>query len=229
MKKVSLKKMLTVLTIMLFAGLFVHSAQAAESVNVSIENFRISYVGSSYIQVRYNLPYSDITCDLQLLDVNKNLMAVAQPTSSSGTASLNAIIKDNKVYYYRIRPVYRTWNSSSRSYLRNYIGPWSPYRAVCTVKLKAKLLKRSKISEKVTLPKVRGVKNAKISISKKKDSGYKKVKTLKPGKSYVVTKCGKNKLKKYINYYLKPTVKLNDGVPCDSAYVSKFCVYTVYR
>ncbi len=228
MKKISIKSLIKTLTLVLFVGFFIGTTNQvsakADEVKLSTACFGIRYVSSSYVQIAYKLPYSDITCSVEFADANKNLISTAAPTTkASGVATVYADIKDNKVYYFRIRPVYVDNGT------RYYVGPWSGYKAICTVKLKTKLLKKSKLSEKVVLPNVRGVKNAKILISKKKDSGYKKVKTLKPGKSYVITKCGKNKLKKYITYYLKASVKLKDNVPCESVYYNTFRIYTVYR
>ena len=227
MNKKPAKKLFAALIFMLFAGVFAHTVNhveaKADSLNVSRDCFEITGLGSSYVKISFKMPSTEYCCDIALYDVHKNMLSQVHSDYTQGTESLSAAIKNNKVYYFRVKPVKRV-KLSNGTIIREDAGAWSPYKAVCTVKLKTKVLQRKTLSEKVVVPKVVGVKNVKVMISKNKkgQKGDKKVKTLKPGKSYVITKCGSNKLKRGVDYYLKPRITLTDGTPCAYAYIAYF-------
>lgn len=66
-----------------------------------------------------------------------------------------------------------------------------------------------KLQVSYKLPKIKGVKKYVISISTKKDKGFRKIKTVKPGKKAIIKNYKGKAFKLYKNYYvqIKPIVK----------------------
>ncbi len=138
------------------------------------------------------------TKEIQLL--NKSFQVV-QTTSCMIYGSFS--LKKNQVYYLRFRE--KAYDYNTHTYV--YSG-WSGTKGICTVNYSLKL-KGGKVRYKA--PKVKGVKKFKIYLSKKSGSGYKKIKTLKPGKSFSFKKFKGKKIKKYKNYYYYSIAKAKNG------------------
>lgn len=109
-------------------------------------------------------------------------------------------VKKNKLYSFRVRGVKAVYDYDDVEYVP--YTPWSNAVYFTTAKYKvAQSGKAKKI--KVTVPKVAGISNYKVYMSMKKNSGWKKVKTLKSGKSMTVSKFNKKALKAKKTYYFK--------------------------
>ncbi len=161
----------------------------------------------SYKEV--SIYFGDTSCvkEVQLLD-KSGTKVVKSTTTNSYLASFS--VSKNKVYYVRHRQVY---NGKK--------GSWSGKIGFCTMKLGRSLKSGKKVRFKA--PKVKGVKKFKVYMSTSLNSGYKKIKTLKPGKSFKIGKFRGKKFKNYKDYYYWPRAVLKNGrtvlCPRDSFYI----------
>lgn len=80
--------------------------------------------------------------------------------------------------------------------------PWSNSVYFSTAQYKLKQVGKTK-KAKITTPKVAGISKYTVYMSLKKNGGYKKVKTVKAGKSITVSKFKGKALKAKKNYYFK--------------------------
>lgn len=106
-------------------------------------------------------------------------------------------LKANTMYKYRVRAYVTLSNGTKKT------GSWSDYRYMVSTTAKGG---RTYGGIKIVLPKMSGVNKAVISVSTKKDKGYKKCATisgLTKSKTYVIKKYGKKALKKRTSYYVK--------------------------
>lgn len=132
-------------------------------------------------------------------------------------------LKKNRLYYFRVRGL--TYDSVQRAYTAS--TDWSAAKAFVTADYKLTLVSRKSRIVRFKFPKVTGVKSYVLYMSTKEASGYKKVKTVKPGGTYKVSKF-KNKSFVYKkNYYYKIVPKLKTGGKA-AAYVDGFYIYKVY-
>lgn len=134
----------------------------------------------------------------ELYNNNGKKVTSAFTTSTSYGTSL----PKGKAYMYRVRP-YVNLGNGGKAY-----GSWSGYKFhALSSKMTAKVLSGRRI--KASWTKVAGAKNYTVSISAQSSStGYKKVKTTK-GRSIVIKKCGKQRLKKGKTYYIKVQPNIN--------------------
>lgn len=134
----------------------------------------------------------------------------------TATSSNNRFsVKRNTPYKYRCR-FYATYGSEK------IYGAWSGYRYFCYQTVSGKQYSnRIKMSWK----KVYGAKSYTVYISTKETGGYKKVKKVgSKTTSLTIRKCGKKRIKKNGNYYVKVVANLTDGkkaVKSDVYYVGK--------
>ena len=215
MKSASVKKVLSSLLLALMLGLFVTSVRpvSAEAATVSLtrKNFSVSYIGSSSVSFKLALPYSDIQGVVQLFENGK----LVGKTTASSYATIDYAVKKNKTYFYRVRPIYQG----------KYIGSWSPRKAFSTVTLKLQQKYGGTRTLKVTVPKMSVVKSVTLLMSTSKTSGYKKWKTLKPGKARSCRSVNGKKFVTGTTYYIRAKVNLKNGTPCESAYVQNYYFY----
>lgn len=125
-------------------------------------------------------------------------------------------LKRNQLYYYRVRAL--AYDYSKEAYVP--VSSWSYGHgintAVCTVKLSGKKIK-------IKVPKVKGVKKFTVYMSTNKESGYKKVKTVKSGKTVTVSKFKKKAFKRGKYYYYNIASNKNQ-----SRLIHNFYIYTRY-
>ncbi len=106
---------------------------------------------------------------------------------------------------YRWRARYYTLFKGEKIY-----GAWSEYRCFCNMKITAKWKGKHKIQ--MSWKKIPKAKSFTVSISKKKNKGYKKVRTLKgSARKITISRYGKKKLKRGNRYYVRMTFRLKDG------------------
>lgn len=118
----------------------------------------------------------------------------------------------NKVYYVQVRTIQEV--DGQKVY-----GNWSERRAVVFLKNKAK--ERENYSagyETLTLKtkKIKGIKKYKVQVSKKRDTGYKNVKTIKAGKSITVSHYKGKRMKVGKTWYIRVIPILNSKIPSDT-------------
>lgn len=107
-------------------------------------------------------------------------------------------LSKNKLYSFRFRRVYYSYSDGKYIATSN----WSNSPSFTTAKYKVSQVGKSR-KVKIKTPKVAGIKNYKIYMSTKKNSGWKKIKTLKPGKAITVSRFKGKSFKYYKNYYYK--------------------------
>lgn len=177
-------------------------------------NFAISSASlySKEISVAVACPEDADYVEVELCDRNGNRVA------SDPEASIYAFIdnvKNNTVYLYRARAYTRDYDYKTGQYVTTY-GNWSGFRAFVKIKCKGKSRSiggRKQVYFKV--PKIKGVKKYTITMSKKKDKGFKKIMNIKPGKKVTVTKFKKKNLQRFKSYYFRIIPKLNCKINSD--------------
>jgi len=136
-----------------------------------------------------------------------------QLLNSKGKALVNTYTTSNSI---RLSPYYKGTATKARA--RAYItvggvkkfGDWSDYNYNALSKKVTVTSKNRKIT--VKWKKITGVADYTVYVSKKSDSGWKKVKRVGAKKTKVViTKCGKKKLKKSTRYYVKVVYRVKAG------------------
>lgn len=158
---------------------------------------KITYLDSQYVEMTcYDKIDEDF--EIQLHDYKGKLI-----DSDSGVYGFYFFVNKNKLYSFRIRGIKADYENAIEDEIP-YVPytPWSNSVYFTTAEYKTAQVKKSK-KIKVTVPKVAGISNYKVYMSLKKNSGFKKVKTLKSGKSTTVTKFNKKALKAKKTYYFK--------------------------
>lgn len=188
---------------------------------MAFPEFGLDYLSSDYtsasVAVAYE--YGDDWNRIGLFDVNGNLIATDDTKSY---ASFSGLAK-NRVYYYRLQKISRLNGTPTSG--------WSEAKAFTTTdsdKIKMKAIKNKKAFT-IKVPKIAGVKNYTILMSKKYDKGFKKVKTVKPGKKIKLTKFKKKAFKLNTRYYIRIQVKTKNNTLCDNFYRGSAYFYKTFR
>lgn len=187
---------------------------------MNIPDFAVNYISSDKSTASFSIQYSydgQIT-RIGVFDINGNLVVYDDAYSY---ATVNGLRK-NQVYYYRAMTVTKYGVPTSG---------WSEAKSFTTAesgKFKFKGVEGQKACT-IKVPKIKGVKNYTLYLSKKRDSGFKKVKTIKPGKKVKLTKFKKKSFKLGNTYYLRVLVKTKDNITCGNYYYSSVYFYRTLR
>lgn len=203
MKKMK-KSLMLVVAAMAFCFMLSFSTKAsADSIGIS--------GGKLYFDLTYHSGYG-----YQVQILSKAKKKISTKTVSS-YASFS--VKKNKIYYYRVRLVRDPYGD------RTAASDWTKARPVATIKSYKISAPSRKL--KIRVPKYKGI-TYNIYMSTKKSSGYKKIKTLKPGKSYTISKYKGKKFALYKTYYYKitPVYKKRKSV---ISYAGSVRFYRVYK
>lgn len=201
---ISMLAVITAITILFSIRVFAVPAATTDQFTVE---------GNSYgtaIKVNTAIP-NGLRGQIEMCDVN------GTPVSSkdwiSSTTGFYDVAK-NTVYLFRVRFYEHTWDSSARKYVDTF-GEWSGFKAASTIAPTASLTSRRSKKVKIKIPKMAGVKNVVLYMSTSTTTGFKKVATIKPGKTKVISKFkGKSfKTKKW--YYYRIQINLQNGIPCE--------------
>ncbi len=190
--------------------------------DVTNQNFAPSYKSDTEICYAVGVP-ADVT-GVQVCLYNYKGKKVA--TQNVFPASYGAVVRyvrfkiaKNKTYTIKAR-TYLTVNGTT------IYGNLSKARAFTTlVNIKARYkanYRTGKKSYTVILPKaknVKGIKSFTVYISKNRDKGFKKVKTVKPGKNVTISKYKGKAIKTVQTYYIKVVPNLNCKVKSDVNYI----------
>ena len=103
-------------------------------------------------------------------------------------------LKKNQLYYYRVRATSYNYSTGQYVPVSNWSYGYGINTGVCTVKLSGKKVR-------IKTPKVKGVKKFTLYMSTNRTKGYKKIKTVKSGKTITVSSFKKKSFKKYKDYY----------------------------
>ena len=130
--------------------------------------------------------FNDGTYEKQVQLLNRSGKVIKTDTCYTYTTFS---LSKNTVYYVRYREMDYDYASG-----QTYYSSWSGKLGFCTAKFKLSLIRKGR-KVKYKAPKVAGVKSFRIYVSTKSGSKYKKVKTLKPGKSFKIKKFRGKKIK----------------------------------
>lgn len=194
------KSLLTVLTVFTLFMVGTHGMEAKALAPAPPEScFSISSLSSSLTTAYFSVEYGSDRVEVSLCDANLNQL---QTTTCYASASFTGL-KKNKLYYYRIRGLMY----SNGTYTP--VTEWSAYKAFATPKPKIKLTSKKSKTVSIKIPKIAGVKKYNVFLSTKKDKGYKKIKSIKPGKTFKISKFKGKAFKFYANYYyrISPVLK----------------------
>ena len=192
-------------------------AQAATKVKMTRSNFDIYSGGANGVKIGVRFPYTNIEGDLRIYLNGKKVQKKIVPAASGITyATFNFTPKKNRIYYYRIRPMYNG----------QYVGKWTKYRAFTSIDLGASLPDRTRNIIRLTLPKMSGVKYVDLYMSTSNSNAGTKIGRLTPGKSIDVSKYNGSALVRNQNYYFTSKVKLTDGTPCFNIFLKQTYIYT---
>ena len=182
----------------------------------------VSSYGLSYVYTDGRTAGFDIAYDydgqytrIGVFDVNGRLVGQEDALSYALISGL----QPNKLYYYRAQTVSGKGGVATSA--------WTNPRAFTTIldkKVKVKGVENKKAFT-VKVPKVAGIKNYTISMSTKRDKGFKKVKTVKPGKKIKITKMKKKSFKFGKTYYIKITPKTKTNMNCEGNRPSTYYIY----
>lgn len=210
----------------------VNAAEKATVQAVNQENVQATVQANTYTHGVYSLYYNTTSkkapltigvtsnasdsyyykYQVQLLDYKKKKV-IAESTCSV-YAFFN--LKKNQLYYYRVRATAYDYRQGRYVPVSGWSYGHGINTAICTVKLSGKKVK-------IKVPKVKGVKKFTLYMSTKSDKGYKKVKTVKPGKTVTISKFKKKAFKKGKYYYYNVASNKNQ-----TRLKHNFYIYTRY-
>lgn len=190
--------------------------------NLTNQNFAPYYKNNKEICYQVAVP-SDVTGVQVILYNYKGKQVATQNllSSSYGTTIRYAKFKITKNQTYTIKV--RTYLSVNGTTIYGTLSKARAFTTLTGIKIKYKANYRTgKKSYIVPAPKAKnakGVKNFTVYISKNRDKGYKKVKTIKPGKKVTVSKYKGKAIKNGQLYYIKIVPNLNCKVKSDVYYL----------
>lgn len=169
-------------------------------------------LSSNKISVSVTIPSGATYVQVELCDRNGKHIAYDEARVYANFQG----VKNNTVYLYRARALKRKKNAATGQFESTY-GQWSKYRAFVKVKCKSVDSNESGKNKEITfkVPKIKGVKSFTLSMSKKRDKNYVKIKTVKPGAKVTVSTFKNKKLKRSKTYYIKVTPNLKKNVDSD--------------
>lgn len=200
--------------------------------DVPVNNFDVYELTNDRNQVRItvNYAYEDETLYNQvgLFDTNGVLLDTFTIQSGYNKAAFNNLQK-NKIYYYTVRTVKANYDTRQFDAVSN----WAPQKAFTTATFTVKKIGKAK-GFSIKVPKIKGIKSYKIYISKKSSSGYKKIKTLKPGKKVNVKNYKGKAFKVWQIYYVRVVpISQQGSIKCFSTiyntYDFTYLIKRVYR
>ena len=151
--------------------------------------------GYIYITVKNISDDYRVDYDMRVLDSKGNVVEVSE---QNGGITYFSYLKKNRLYYYQIRET-RTavypWEEDS-------IGEWTKKVPFVIAQYKLSQVGTGR-KVRIKMPKVSGVKSYKVYMSYKKDRAWKKLKTVKAGKSIVISKFRGKALARNKKYYYK--------------------------
>lgn len=213
MKKGWKSLLLPVMLVLLFSVAICAAkpVSAAQKVNLNRGHFYLYYGGTDGVIVKLKLPYSNIKAEVAFYLNGKKIATGV----SNNYVAYKFAPKKNQIYTYRVRALYNN----------KPIGSWSKHRAFSTMMYNTSLPSSSSTMVRFALPKNSKVKSSVLYLSTSKDSGFKRVATVKPGGYVNVSSFNGSAFVRYKNYYHQAKVTLKSGYPCDTIFYSYFYIY----
>ena len=133
--------------------------------------------------------------DMRVLDIKGNVVEVSE---QNGGITYFSYLKKNRLYYYQIRET----RTAAYPWEEDFTGEWTKKVPFVIAQYQLSQVGTGR-KVRIKMPKISGVKSYKVYMSYKKDRAWKKLKTVKAGKSIVVSKFKGKALARNKKYYYK--------------------------
>lgn len=133
--------------------------------------------------------------DMRVLNNKGNVVEVSE---QNGGITYFSYLKKNRLYYYQIRET----QTSAYPWEEDFTGEWTKKVPFVIAQYQLSQVGTGR-KVRIKMPKISGVKSYKVYMSYKKDRAWKKLKTVKAGKSIVVSKFKGKALARNKKYYYK--------------------------
>ena len=133
--------------------------------------------------------------DMRVLDSKGNVVEVSE---QNGGITYFSYLKKNRLYYYQIRET----RTAAYPWEEDFTGEWTKKVPFVIAQYQLSQVGTGR-KVRIKMPKISGVKSYKVYMSYKKDRAWKKLKTVKAGKSIVVSKFRGKALARNKKYYYK--------------------------
>lgn len=133
--------------------------------------------------------------DMRVLNNKGNVVEVSE---QNGGITYFSYLKKNRLYYYQIRET----RTSAYPWEEDFTGEWTKKVPFVIARYQLRQVGTGR-KVRIKMPKISGVKSYKVYMSYKKDRAWKKLKTVKAGKSIVVSKFKGKALARNKKYYYK--------------------------
>ena len=137
----------------------------------------------------------DYRVDYEVLNNKGNVVEVSE---QNGGITYFSYLKKNRLYYYQIRET----QTSAYPWEEDFTGEWTKKVPFVIAQYQLSQVGTGR-KVRIKMPKISGVKSYKVYMSYKKDRAWKKLKTVKAGKSIVVSKFKGKALARNKKYYYK--------------------------
>ena len=133
--------------------------------------------------------------DMRVLNNKGNVVEVSE---QNGGITYFSYLKKNRLYYYQILET----RTSAYPWEEDFTGEWTKKVPFVIARYQLSQVGTGR-KVRIKMPKISGVKSYKVYMSYKKDRAWKKLKTVKAGKSIVVSKFKGKALARNKKYYYK--------------------------
>lgn len=133
--------------------------------------------------------------DMRVLDSKGSVVEVSE---QNGGITYFSYLKKNRLYYYQIRET----RTAAYPWEEDFTGEWTKKVPFVIAQYQLSQVGTGR-KVRIKMPKISGVKSYKVYMSYKKDRAWKKLKTVKAGKSIVVSKFKGKALARNKKYYYK--------------------------
>lgn len=133
--------------------------------------------------------------DMRVLNNKGNVVEVSE---QNGGITYFSYLKKNRLYYYQIRET----RTPAYPWEEDFTGEWTKKVPFVIAQYQLSQVGTGR-KVRIKMPKISGVKSYKVYMSYKKDRAWKKLKTVKAGKSIVVSKFKGKALARNKKYYYK--------------------------
>ena len=123
---------------------------------------------------------------------------VVEVSEQNGGITYFSYLKKNRLYYYQIRET----RTAAYPWEEDFTGEWTKKVPFVIAQYQLSQVGTGR-KVRIKMPKISGVKSYKVYMSYKKDRAWKKLKTVKAGKSIVVSKFKGKALARNKKYYYK--------------------------
>lgn len=124
--------------------------------------------------------------------------SVVEVSEQNGGITYFSYLKKNRLYYYQIRET----RTAAYPWEEDFTGEWTKKVPFVIAQYQLSQVGTGR-KVRIKMPKISGVKSYKVYMSYKKDRAWKKLKTVKAGKSIVVSKFKGKALARNKKYYYK--------------------------